>query len=307
MEKTLRIAVALMAVLAVAGAFVILRPAKPAEPAKPATPPPTIELVGDETIELPQGEEYLEPGYTAKDADGNDLTEQVEVSVPSMDENGTFEVKYSVTDDDGNTAEAVRTVIREWSTQTAEGKERGIRILAYHDVYDGLHPPEGHGDDQVANQVLREEMQYLVDQGYSFPEMDEVYQYLKGNVDLPEKSIVVTFDGGGEGFRTWGAPILEELGVKAYVFCEDEADAAEIEKAGYQHIEVADSAKYIAYEDGEADSAAKEKAKEDGIRLAFTLDDGKAFPEEDLLEVKRQYVRGNMTFWSYSRMVDDLS
>lgn len=310
MIKTLRIAVLLMAILVIIGGIIILRPVKekPVEPAQP----PVIELTGDQQIELEQGEEYLEPGYSATDAEGNDLTDQVDVEVPSMDENGTYEVKYSVEDEEGNTATASRTVIKQWSTQTKEGKERGIRILAYHDVYDGLHPPAGHGDDQVANQVLRDQMQYLVDQGYSFPTWEEVYQYLSGMIDLPEKSIVVTFDGGGEGFRTWGAPILEELDVKATVFCATEEDASEAEKAGYQHIEVRSAEKkgepaVYAYPDGTADDSAKDDAKADGYKMALTLDDGKAFPDGDLFEVKRQYIRGNMTFWSYSRMIDGLT
>lgn len=63
------------------------------------TPPPTIQLTGDATIDLPFGTEYQEPGYTATDSEGNDLTALVVVSgTVDTTQEGTYTLTYTVTD-----------------------------------------------------------------------------------------------------------------------------------------------------------------------------------------------------------------
>jgi hypothetical protein len=59
---------------------------------------------------------------------------------------------------------------------------------------------------------------YLTDEGYSFPTWDEVRRYIDGEIDLPEKSVVLTFDDGTEGFRKYGVPLLNKYKVPATTF-----------------------------------------------------------------------------------------
>lgn len=75
------------------------------------TIPPTIVLKGANYITLNIGAIYSEPGYSARDSKGNDLTGNVRVS-GSVNTGiaGTYVVKYSVTDSSGLTSTKQRTV-----------------------------------------------------------------------------------------------------------------------------------------------------------------------------------------------------
>ena len=76
------------------------------------TTPPTITLRGSSTITINQGASWQDPGFTARDAKGNDLTGRVNVSgsVNTLVA-GTYMVSYTVTDDWGNRGYASRSVI----------------------------------------------------------------------------------------------------------------------------------------------------------------------------------------------------
>ena len=72
---------------------------------------PTITLAGDSTITLAVGQLINEPGYTASDARDGDLTNSVTVkSDLDFYKTGTYYVNYFVTDSDGYTATANRTI-----------------------------------------------------------------------------------------------------------------------------------------------------------------------------------------------------
>lgn len=84
---------------------------------------PEIILAGDAVMEMDVGEAYKEPGFSARDCSGGDVTAQVAVEgtvnryVP-----GTYSITYSVTDGAGNTTTAAReVVVRERSPETAKG------------------------------------------------------------------------------------------------------------------------------------------------------------------------------------------
>ena len=73
---------------------------------------PVIELKGDESITLEYNHKYVEPGFKATDnLDGN-ITNKVKVKKNiNVKEAGTYEVIYTVKDENNNEATAKRTVI----------------------------------------------------------------------------------------------------------------------------------------------------------------------------------------------------
>ena len=73
---------------------------------------PTITLHGNKNIEIPLGTTSIpEDGYTAVDFQDGDITENVTISNNiDVTKAGYYEVRYSVTDSDGNVATAIRTV-----------------------------------------------------------------------------------------------------------------------------------------------------------------------------------------------------
>ena len=73
--------------------------------------PPVLTLSGDTELELVASPRFEEPGYEAHDAQGNDLTDRVEVSgniVPYKV--GSYTLTYSVTNDRGDTTTAERHI-----------------------------------------------------------------------------------------------------------------------------------------------------------------------------------------------------
>lgn len=72
---------------------------------------PVIDLSGNDEIYIQKGQAYSEPGYRAVDNCDGDITDKVIVENNiNNNVNGTYEVKYSVTDSSGNTNEKKRTV-----------------------------------------------------------------------------------------------------------------------------------------------------------------------------------------------------
>lgn len=79
---------------------------------KKVTTPPTITLRGSTYVTLNVGERWNDPGYSAKDAKGVDITSRVNVSGSVNTSNaGTYTIRYSVTDSYGNSSSKTRTVI----------------------------------------------------------------------------------------------------------------------------------------------------------------------------------------------------
>lgn len=80
---------------------------------------PIIDLVGNNEIYILKGQAYKEPGYKAIDNCDGDITNKVVVENNiNINKNGTYEVKYSVTDSSGNTYEKKR-IVKVYTKSTA--------------------------------------------------------------------------------------------------------------------------------------------------------------------------------------------
>lgn len=89
---------------------------------KKITTPPTITLKGDKTITIYIGSNYNDPGYSAKDSLGKDITSKVKVtSNINTSIAGVYYVTYSVTDNYGNSSSATRTISVKASTVPLTG------------------------------------------------------------------------------------------------------------------------------------------------------------------------------------------
>jgi hypothetical protein len=73
---------------------------------------PEIELLGEASVNIPAGQEYLDPGATAFDDIDGDLTDKIVVS-GSINSTvvGTQSITYSVSDRAGNLSSVTRTVV----------------------------------------------------------------------------------------------------------------------------------------------------------------------------------------------------
>ncbi|MBQ3054366.1 MAG: polysaccharide deacetylase family protein [Clostridia bacterium] len=98
----------------------------------------------------------------------------------------------------------------------AAAKEKAVPILLYHNiavVYNSA-------DDalNVTPERFQEQLSSLKDAGYTIIPFQQYIEYANGNTDVPEKSVVVTFDDGYSSVYYYGFPILMRLEVPATVF-----------------------------------------------------------------------------------------
>lgn len=86
-----------------------------------------------------------------------------------------------------------------------------LYILMYHDVVEG----DGSGCNAwtITTDRLREDLQWMTDQGFTFYLPRELAQ----GTPLAEKSVMITFDDGYASNYTLAFPLLKEFGAKAVI------------------------------------------------------------------------------------------
>ena len=110
--------------------------------------------------------------------------------------------------------------------QTAENtateqdhKTNGLAICMYHYVYDKNNPPkEQLNNNFIEVHDLEAELKYLTENNYYFPTWEEVRKYVKGELLLPKKSVVLTFDDGAYSFLNLGVPLFNKYKVPVTSF-----------------------------------------------------------------------------------------
>ena len=97
------------------------------------------------------------------------------------------------------------------------GDRRRIRVLMYHRIL-----PEGEKGSppqmRIPVRQFRREMELLARWGYTAITFDDYRLYLTGELNLPRKPVIITFEDGYVETYTLVLPILQELGMKAVVF-----------------------------------------------------------------------------------------
>lgn len=95
--------------------------------------------------------------------------------------------------------------------QAQASERQKVPVLIYHQIV------EGHvagGETSISLQRFTEQMQYLHDAGYTTVSTRDLVAYMKGDIKLPKKSIVLTFDDGWKNVLS-AVPILNKLHFKA--------------------------------------------------------------------------------------------
>ena len=300
---------------------------------------PVLTLKGDTTQTIKLGDEYTEPGYSASDSSGNDLTASVVVRNDTLNRAGPQQVEYTVTDASGKSTRVYRTVNVEPNT---EDKTSGLPICMFHYVYDENNIPANVNANWISIEDLSEELEWLKSEDFYFPTWQEVSDYLEGKLLLPPKSVVLTFDDCTYEFLNNGIPVLEKYQVPATSFVitknsgakkvaeyqspyitfeshsdglhtgggnighggifsalSDEAILADLKKS----IDIVGRSDVFAYPYGDYNDHFEELVEQAGFKCALTTRQGRAKPGDDPFRLPRQRMARNQSMEAFRAMV----
>lgn len=101
-------------------------------------------------------------------------------------------------------------------------KEQSIAVINYHFFYDGSAGESCNESICLDVKNFREQLSYLKDNGYKTLKMSEFKKWMYGEIELPEKSVLLTIDDGAMGTGKHNGnkliPILEEYDMNATLF-----------------------------------------------------------------------------------------
>lgn len=176
---------------------------------------PVIKLKGQENMKIVLNGVYEEMGATAIDEEDKDISDKIKI-VNNININvpGDYTVDYTVTDSDNNKV----TVKRNVKVFKVENKDTdGISVFMYHYFYDDA-TETGQDNNYISKSHFEEELKYLSENDYYFPNMKEIRKYVDGKLDLPEKSVVLTMDDGHADNYSIAYPLAVKYKVPIVMF-----------------------------------------------------------------------------------------
>lgn len=180
---------------------------------------PVVELNGNSTVRIVVGNEYHDLGAIANDNYDKDLSDKIEVdtSLLNMNTPGDYKVIYRVKDSSGNEGTAERLV----SVEKKPPANQKVAVINYHFFYkdwsEGCH-------ESLCLRIDRfeEQLKYLNDNGYYTLTIKEFVDWMYGEIEIPEKSVLLTIDDGAFGTSkirgNYLIPALEKYKVHATLF-----------------------------------------------------------------------------------------
>lgn len=255
-------------------------------------------------------------------------------NIPSSNE----ENSTSIVSDDEKKEEENENINR-FEGLTLTNENVGVPVLYYHSV-----DPSERNEVTISPEHLKEQLEYIKSQGYVTLTMTELMNYILDNKEIPEKSIVITFDDGYMDNYNNAYPILKELDMKATIFViangiddgyylsseqlkEMSDNGIDIVSHTFSHPyltdlsydeqlkEFKDSKEKIegitgkdvfaiAYPFGYLNDDSVKAAKEAGYKLAFTTDRGYADRDDDPLKLNRIYVSSYYSMNTFKEVLE---
>ncbi|MFJ7728325.1 polysaccharide deacetylase family protein [Neobacillus sp. NPDC097160] len=100
----------------------------------------------------------------------------------------------------------------------ASGNQDGIPILMYHHILKKSENGQPQNASILNLEAFEEQMKYLSEQGYYTATLSEFAAYMNGQISLPNRTVVITFDDGYKSNYLYAYPVLKKYGLKAGLF-----------------------------------------------------------------------------------------
>ena len=101
------------------------------------------------------------------------------------------------------------------ATETASSRATSIAVLNYHFLFDSSKGETCYPSICLEEKEFRKQLQYLHDNGFKTITMEEFRAWMYGEIELPKKTVLLTFDDGYVGNLI---PIMEEFDMQATIF-----------------------------------------------------------------------------------------
>ena len=265
-----------------------------------------------------------------------DLNIKIESNI-DLNKNGVYKVKYLVSDSSNNESGLETTI------NVQEKDTDGIPVLMYHWFYDdtkGEKPGERNSHNYIAKSEFEKQMKYLKDNNYYFPTWQELIDYIDNKIDLPKKSVILTDDDCLQSFFDVALPVFQKYEVPFTSFCitkrsnwqkyvgepylefESHTNALHnrICKGSWDgavmckdyntirddlklSIEKVKNTYSFAYPFGHYNDNTIKALKEVGIKLAFTIKDGKVKRGANKYKLPRVRISRGTSIETYKRLV----
>lgn len=98
------------------------------------------------------------------------------------------------------------------SSRTSDAGGPSVNILTYHSISGGAGPTS------IPASTFARQMELLVETGCNVVSLGTLPKYQRGELELPARAVMLTFDDGFADFADTAFPILRRLGLAATVF-----------------------------------------------------------------------------------------
>ena len=183
---------------------------------------PVIKLNGDERIIVASGQ-YKELGATATDDYDGDITDKIEIDNSNLsDEVGTYKILYKIKDSSNNETSIEREVVVKELPK--DKKNQKVAVLNYHFFYKDDQDRKKNCNQTICLDInkFKEHLKYLNDNDFKILTIDEFVSWMYGELEIPEKSVLITIDDGAWGVSkekgNYLIPTLEEYKAHATLF-----------------------------------------------------------------------------------------
>ena len=176
----------------------------------------TIGLKGSKVAIVRQGDPYIESGAFCVDDRVGALTDCEITGSVDTSTKGDYTVTYTFTSE--NARASIDRTVRVVGSDEVEWDTDGIPVLMYHWVYTATDQPGEINGNWILNTDLEEHLKWLKENDYYHPSFSELRAYADGEIALPAKSVILTFDDGVWAFFNYGVPLLEQYETPAVAF-----------------------------------------------------------------------------------------